>query len=103
MTTMTRKKISNLLADELAKYWSRRWFLKECGVGLAGVAALSLHAKDAAHAGQARPTAVKQPHYPAKAKRVIYIFQAGAPSQLEMFDHKPELANRNGQLPPRIY
>lgn len=42
----------------------------------------------------------KAPHFPAKAKRVIYLFQAGAPSQLELFDPKPELTKRNGQLPP---
>ncbi len=43
---------------------------------------------------------LQAPHFAPKAKRVIYIFQAGAPSQLELFDPKPELAKRNGQLPP---
>ena len=46
------------------------------------------------------PLAPKKPHFPAKAKRVIYLFQAGAPSHLELFDNKPELTKRNGQLPP---
>ena len=46
------------------------------------------------------PLAPRQPHFPAKAKRVIYIFQAGAPSHLELFDNKPELAKHDGQLPP---
>jgi uncharacterized protein (DUF1501 family) len=41
-----------------------------------------------------------QPHFPAKAKRVIFLFMAGAPSHLEMFDHKPQLAKFDGQLPP---
>ncbi len=40
------------------------------------------------------------PHHPPRAKRVVYIFQAGAPSHLELFDPKPELTKRNGQLPP---
>jgi hypothetical protein len=46
------------------------------------------------------PLAPHQPHYAAKAKRVIYMFQAGAPSHLELFDYKPELVKRSGQLPP---
>lgn len=83
-----------------ARYLSRRWFLRDCGVGLAGIAASSLLAKDGYAAASDNPLAPKEPHYPAKAKRVIYIFQAGAPSHLELFDYKPELAKRNGQLPP---
>jgi hypothetical protein len=43
---------------------------------------------------------VRPPHHTPKAKRVIYMFMAGAPSHLELFDHKPELARRDGQLPP---
>src|SRR5689334_19641772 len=83
-----------------ARYLSRRWFLRDCGVGLAGIAASSLLAQDGYAAPSDNPLAPKEPHYPAKAKRVIYIFQAGAPSHLELFDYKPELAKRNGQLPP---
>lgn len=88
-----------------ARYLSRRWFLKECGVGLAGVAATSLLASEMRANtwptnDAANPLAPRQPHFPGKAKRVIYIFQAGAPSHLELFDNKPELTKRNGQLPP---
>jgi hypothetical protein len=43
---------------------------------------------------------VKAPHFTPKATRVIYMFMAGAPSHLELFDYKPELAKRDGQLPP---
>jgi hypothetical protein len=78
----------------------RRWFFNECGVGLAGIAATSLLARDGRAREATNPLVPKPPHFPAKAKRVIYMFQAGAPSQLELFDHKPELAKRNGQLPP---
>jgi hypothetical protein len=46
------------------------------------------------------PMTPKQPHFPAKAKRVIFLFMAGAPSHLEMFDYKPQLAKFNGTLPP---
>ena len=74
----------------------RRWFLSQCGVGVGAIAAHSLLAADTAP----NPLAPRKPHFPPKAKRVIYLFQAGAPSHLELFDHKPELAKRNGQLPP---
>ncbi|MCA2971022.1 MAG: DUF1501 domain-containing protein [Acidobacteriaceae bacterium] len=67
---------------------SRRWFFEQCGVGLGAMAMNALAA--------ANP----QPHFPAKAKRVIFLFMAGAPSHLEMFDHKPQLAKFDGQLPP---
>ena len=48
----------------------------------------------------ANPLAPKQPHFPPKAKNVIFLFMAGAPSHLELFDHKPELAKWDGKLPP---
>ncbi|MEX0711235.1 MAG: DUF1501 domain-containing protein, partial [Pirellulales bacterium] len=46
------------------------------------------------------PLAAREPHFAPKARRVIYLFNAGAPSHLELFDHKPELTKRDGQLPP---
>lgn len=82
----------------------RRWFFGECGMGLAGMAATSLLGKEALSAtvrADANPLAPKQPHFPAKAKRVIYMFQAGAPSHLELFDNKPELTKSDGKLPPK--
>src|SRR6516165_6861761 len=84
------------------RYLSRRWFLRDCGVGLASIAAGALLADDAARAESAsgNPLPPRPSHFPARARRVIYLFQAGAPSQLELFDHKPELAKRDGQLPP---
>ncbi|HEV2689165.1 MAG TPA: DUF1501 domain-containing protein, partial [Bryobacteraceae bacterium] len=48
----------------------------------------------------ANPLAPKASPFPAKAKRVIYLFMAGAPSHLELFDNKPELAKWDGKLPP---
>ena len=85
---------------------TRRWFFRDCGVGL-GMAALHALLGDSAQAGPARsgvsvsgPLAAKSSPFPAKAKRVIYLFQAGAPSHLELFDHKPELTKWNGKLPP---
>jgi hypothetical protein len=88
---------------------ARRWFLRDCGVGLAAAAAHSLLARDShaatSHAkpqtpNSSKPLAPKAPHFAPRAKRVIYMFQAGAPSHLELFDPKPELTKRDGQLPP---
>jgi hypothetical protein len=91
----------NDLHTARARLLSRRWFLQECGVGLAGIALSSLLARDAAAKPANRnPLAVKAPHFKPKAKRVVYMFQAGAPSHLELFDYKPELAKRDGELPP---
>lgn len=83
---------------------ARRWFLKRCGIGLGTIAASSLlHQELMANVAteqSSNPLAPKQPHFAPKVKRVIYMFQAGAPSQLELFDNKQELVARNGQLPP---
>jgi Protein of unknown function (DUF1501) len=80
---------------------ARRWFFQQCGVGLGSVALGQLLREQgfAASAGL-NPMAPKMPHFAPKAKRVIYLFMAGAPSHLELFDHKPELAKWDGKLPP---
>ena len=94
----------SLTADlhaERARLLSRRWFLRDCGVGLASVALAQLLARDTRAASAApNPLAPRAPHFTPKAKRSIYLFQAGAPSHLELFEPKPELAHRDGQLPP---
>ncbi|MFO0904355.1 MAG: DUF1501 domain-containing protein [Pirellulales bacterium] len=79
---------------------SRRWFLRECGVGLGAMALADLLGVRPASAADANPLAPRPPHFAAKAKRVIYLFMAGAPSHLELFDNKPELAKWDGKLPP---
>jgi hypothetical protein len=78
---------------------ARRWFLKECGVGL-GAIALSHLAGGAVARPAADPLAVKQPPVRPRAKNVIFLFMAGAPSHLELFDNKPQLAKYDGTLPP---
>ena len=83
-----------------ARLLSRRWFLQDCGVGMAGLALSSLVAREAKSKAPANPLAIRAPHFKPKAKRVIYMFMAGAPSHLELFDPKPELQKRDGQLPP---
>ena len=89
------------LRTEYARHLTRRWFFKDCGVGLASIAAMDLLSRDGHAAPTAtNPLAIKKPQYPAKAKRVIYLFMGGAPSHLELFDNKPELAKWDGKLPP---
>src|SRR5216117_992315 len=83
---------------------TRRWFFKECGVGLGAIALGSLlNENTLSAAGKitgTNPLAAKKPHFAPKAKRVIFLFMAGAPSHLELFDNKPELAKWDGKLPP---
>src|SRR4051794_57575 len=74
---------------------ARRWFLQQCGVGM-GAFALA----DLLSAASNEPLAPKAPHFTPKAKRVIFLFMAGAPSHLELFDYKPQLAKFDGTLPP---
>lgn len=87
---------------EMAQATARRWFLKECGVGLGAMALHSLLGNSAVQAAPSlvNPLAPKSPHFAPKAKRVIFLFMAGAPSHLELFDNKPQLAKFNGTLPP---
>ncbi len=102
-TSNNRSANQDALAESMSAHQiRRRWFFRDCGMGLATMAAGSLLGREAManDALKAKPLAPRQPHFPAKAKRVIYMFQAGAPSQLELFDPKPELTKRDGQLPP---
>jgi Protein of unknown function (DUF1501) len=85
---------------------SRRWFLAQCGVGLGAVALNHLLARGGFAApavtstAPTGPLAPKPPQFAPKAKSVIFLFMAGAPSHLELFDWKPELAKYDGTLPP---
>ena len=83
---------------------SRRHFFRDCGYGVGKVALASLLCAGAQAADQTdRPLAPRKPHFPGKAKAVIHLFMAGAPSQLDLFDHKPELAKLEGKpLPPEV-
>src|SRR6185436_17705299 len=72
---------------------SRRWFINQCGVGMGALALNDLMAATG-------PLSPKQPHFEPKAKRIIFLFMAGAPSHLELFDYKPKLEKFGGTLPP---
>ncbi len=95
---------SSIAVDPQAR--SRRWFLQECGVGLGAIALGQLMARTAAAAPPSRlaavdPLAAREPPQPAKAKHVIFLFMAGAPSHLDLFDYKPQLERFDGRPPPR--
>lgn len=86
----------------VAQVAARRWFLKQCGVGLGAMGLGSLLGQQgfAAPAALTGPLAPKPPHYSAKAKNIIFLFMAGGPSHLELFENKPQLAKFDGTLPP---
>src|SRR5262249_35301956 len=83
---------------------TRRHFFRECGYGVGKIALASLLVgRTAAAPKPANPLTPKPPHFPTKAKAVIHLFMAGAPSQLDLFDHKPALAKLEGKpLPPEV-
>lgn len=92
----------NIHAENLKRI-TRRHFFKNCGIGVGtvGLASLLNDKLFAAESGIAsNPLAPKAPHFPAKAKRVIYLHMAGSPSQLDLFDYKPKLQEMNGQPCP---
>ncbi|MBL8190084.1 MAG: DUF1501 domain-containing protein, partial [Acidobacteria bacterium] len=79
---------------------SRRWFIEQCGVGLGALALNHLLTREG-YAQQAQnPLAPKKPHFAPKVKNVIFLFMAGGPSHMELFDNKPTLAKFDGTLPP---
>jgi hypothetical protein len=93
-THLYRNQDSTLLA--------RRWFFRDCAVGLGSIALAEL-LRQSGHAATASadPMAPLAPHYAPKAKRMVFLFMAGAPSHLELFDYKPQLAKFDGTLPPK--
>ncbi len=97
----------------MKKLVTRRHFFKDCGIGLGSIALASLlndteRAATIPHSAfriphSDNPLAPKKPHFQPKAKRVIYLFQAGAPSQLDLFDYKPGLVKYNGKPVPQEF
>src|SRR5262245_32711252 len=82
---------------------TRRHFFRQCGIGLGQVALANLMSSGrlfASPAASGSPMDPKPTHFPAKVKSVIYLFMAGGPSQLELFEHKPALRKFDGQQMP---
>ena len=90
---------NNLLSNVESPRPSRRQLLGQMGMGFGGLAAATLlNESSSADEGKVQPL-----HVPATAKRVIYLFQSGGPSQLDLFDHKPLLNEKQGeQLPDEV-
>src|SRR5262245_51907840 len=89
---------------EAKRLLTRRWFFKECGVGLGSIALASLFSENSFSNPQSEnPLAPKKPHFAPRAKRVIYLFMAGGPSQFETFDFKPGLVKYNGKPVPQEF
>jgi hypothetical protein len=94
--------------SHLPRAHSRRDFLYRAGGGLGGIALSWLLARDglaAESAGKSlpNPLAVKKPHFEGKAKSVIFMFMVGGPSQMDLFDPKPELLKRQGKPLPESF
>lgn len=93
---------------DVTPWVSRRHFLRDCGYGLGKLSLAGLltgqFGRPANGAVVARNVLeVRQPHFLPRAKRVIHLFMGGAPSHLELFDYKPELARLQGKpIPPSV-
>jgi len=90
---------------------TRRHFFSRCALGLGGIAMASMLNGRKAYGAEAasgltalpNPMAPRAGHFAPRAKNIIYLFMAGGPSQLELFDYKPKLVELNGQpIPPSL-
>src|SRR5581483_1931622 len=99
--------MNSLAISPQACHLTRRHFFSRCGIGLAGIALASLAGNRRLLGGEPapreNPLAPKSPQFPARAKNIIYMFMAGGPSQLELFDYKPRLVELNGQPIPASF
>jgi hypothetical protein len=84
--------------------WStRRHFFQECALGIGSMALASLWNEGRAAPAAADPLAPRAGHHRARAQSVIFLFMAGGPSQLELFDHKPKLQQLHGKPIPQDF
>jgi hypothetical protein len=82
---------------------TRRQWLQRAGAGFGAVALAGLLAEESVAGKSANPLAVKPPHFKAAAKRVIFLFMPGGPSQVDTFDPKPRLTKDDGKPSPKLY
>ena len=92
----------NTAEVENLKLITRRKFFRQCGTGMGAIALASLLKEDlfAAPTNLAAGALPRGAHFKPKAKNIIYLFQSGGPSHLDLFDYKPELIKRDGQPMP---
>jgi hypothetical protein len=79
---------------------SRREMLRNASAGFGSLALAGLMSQENARAASTDPLAVRPPHFPARAKRVIFLFMHGGPSQVDTFDYKPLLKRDHGKPLP---
>lgn len=92
-----------MISSTFPKHFSRRNVLKTAANGFGAIAAEWLLQRDMQAAERLNPLAAKAPHFPGKAKSVIFLFMVGAPSSMDTFDPKPALAKYAGKpLPPSL-
>ncbi|MEE2738666.1 MAG: DUF1501 domain-containing protein [Planctomycetota bacterium] len=93
------------LSDRLLLQQTRRHFFQQCGAGVGKIALGSLLFQDHLAAAELlpNPLAPKRPHFTPRVKNVIYLFMAGGPSQLDLFDYKPKLAELNDKPIPESF
>jgi hypothetical protein len=89
--------------DTLRLALTRRHFLRDCTVGLGGMALAGLLGEQRLHADEANPLRARPGHLRPRAKAVIFLFMAGGPSHLELFDPKPVLNRLDGQTVPASF
>src|SRR5689334_3085750 len=92
---------NDAMDKDMLRSATRRHFFRQAGFGI-GAAALTglLNERTFASGADSNPLAPKPPMFPAKAKSVIYLFMAGAPSQVDLIDAKPALQQYDGQNVP---
>ncbi|HEV3386667.1 MAG TPA: DUF1501 domain-containing protein [Gemmata sp.] len=85
-------------------YPNRRQLLQHAGAGFGSLALTALLADESrATPSNTNPLSPREPHFKARAKRVIFLFMPGGPSQVDTFDPKPELTKQNGKPSPKLY
>ncbi len=103
---MDQRELTNPMTNESPRTSTRRHFFERCGVGVGKIALASLLCgprSGSCGTEMSSPDnllAPKSPHFAPKVKRVIYLFMAGAPSQLDLFDNKPILSKLEGKPVP---
>src|SRR5690349_14332381 len=110
---MSKDDLNPLSENQSLRSQTRRHFFGQCGVGVGTIALNQLLTRDgiaaptppaktgAVKIDPANPMMPRPGHFPGKVKNVIYLFMAGAPSQLELFDDKPKLRDLHGKPPPK--
>src|SRR5437879_13642051 len=92
-------------STEMGRGLSRREVLKSAGAGLGYLALAGMLGQSSLRAAAGRPSpkgplVPKAPHFPVKAKRIIFLFMEGAMSQMDTFEHKAQLQKDGGKVGP---